>query len=52
VTIAGRVCLAVVIVLTAGLFIASTARAQQSQPPPILIRDIHVEGNRRVQDAV
>lgn len=45
-------CLAVVIVLTAGLFIASTARAQQSQPPPILIRDIHVEGNRRVQDAV
>jgi len=53
VTIAGRVCLtAVVVVLTAGLFIASTARAQQSQPPPILIRDIHVEGNRRVQDAV
>jgi outer membrane protein insertion porin family len=52
VTIAGRVCLTVVIVLTAGLFIASTARAQQSQPPPILIRDIHVEGNRRVQDAV
>ncbi|MGH7303123.1 MAG: outer membrane protein assembly factor BamA, partial [Candidatus Rokuibacteriota bacterium] len=52
-TTAGRVCLAVVIVLTAGLFIASTARAQQSQPPPpILIRDIHVEGNRRVQDAV
>jgi outer membrane protein insertion porin family len=52
VTTAGRVCLAVVVVLTAGLFIASTARAQQSQPPPILIRDIHVEGNRRVQDAV
>jgi len=52
VTTAARVCLAVVIVLTAGLFIASTARAQQSQPPPILIRDIHVEGNRRVQDAV
>jgi outer membrane protein insertion porin family len=52
VTTAGRVCLAVVIVLTAGLLIASTARAQQSQPPPILIRDIHVEGNRRVQDAV
>jgi outer membrane protein insertion porin family len=46
------VCLAVVIVLTAGLFIASTARAQQSQPLPILIRDIHVEGNRRIQDAV
>jgi len=53
VTTAGRVCLAVVIVLTAGgLFIASTARAQQSQPAPIIIRDIHVEGNRRVQDAV
>ena len=52
-TTAGRVCLAVVIVLTAGgLFIASTARAQQSQPAPIIIRDIHVEGNRRVQDAV
>jgi len=46
--------LTVVIVLTAGLFIASTARAQQSQPQPapIIIRDIHVEGNRRVQDAV
>jgi outer membrane protein insertion porin family len=52
VTTAGRVCLAVVIVLTAGLFTASAARAQQSQPPPIIIRDIHVEGNRRVQDAV
>jgi outer membrane protein insertion porin family len=52
VTTAGRVCLAVVVVLTAGLFIASTARAQQSQPPPIIIRDIHVEGNRRIQDAV
>jgi outer membrane protein insertion porin family len=52
VSTAGRVCLTVVIVLTAGLFIASAARAQQAQPPPILIRDIHVEGNRRVQDAV
>jgi outer membrane protein insertion porin family len=52
VSTAGRVCLAVVIVLTAGLLTASTARAQQSQPPPILIRDIYVEGNRRVQDAV
>src|SRR5207253_765758 len=51
-TPAGRLGLAFVIVLTAGLLIASTARAQQSQPPPILIRDIHVEGNRRVQDAV
>jgi len=47
------VCLAVVIALTAGLLIASAARAQQAQPPPpIIIRDIHVEGNRRVQDAV
>ena len=45
-------CLAVVVALTAGLLLASTARAQQSQPPPIVIRDIHVEGNRRVQDAV
>jgi outer membrane protein insertion porin family len=52
VSTAGRACLAVAIVLTAGLLTASTARAQQSQPPPILIRDIHVEGNRRVQDAV
>jgi outer membrane protein insertion porin family len=52
VTKAGQVCLAVVVVLTAGLLLASTARAQQSQPPPIVIRDIHVEGNRRVQDAV
>ena len=50
---AGRVCLTVVIALTAGLLIASAARAQQAQPPPpIIIRDIHVEGNRRVQDAV
>jgi len=39
-------------VLTAGLLIASTARAQQPQPPPIVIKDVHVEGNRRVQDAV
>jgi outer membrane protein insertion porin family len=46
------VCLTVVIVLTAGLLIASAARAQQAQPPPIIIRDIHVEGSRRVQDAV
>jgi len=47
------VCLTVVIVLTAGLLIASAARAQQAQPPPpIIIRDIHIEGNRRVQDAV
>jgi outer membrane protein insertion porin family len=46
------VCLTVVTVLTGGLFIASAARAQQAQPPPILIRDIYVEGNRRVQDAV
>ena len=46
-------CLTVVIVLTAGLLIASAARAQQAQPPPpIIIRDIHIEGNRRVQDAV
>ena len=51
-TRAGRVCLAVVVVLTAGLLLASAARAQQSQPPPIVIKDIHVEGNRRVQDAV
>jgi len=52
VTTAGRVCLTVVIVLTAGLLTASTARAQQSPPPPILIKDVHIEGNRRVQDAV
>ena len=49
---AGRVCLTTVLVLTAGLLIASAARAQQAPPPPIIIRDIHVEGNRRVQDAV
>jgi len=46
------VCLTIVVVLTAGLLIASTARAQQPQPPPIVIKDVHVEGNRRVQDAV
>ena len=45
-------CLTIVVVLTAGLLIASTARAQQPQPPPIVIKDVHVEGNRRVQDAV
>ncbi|HYS16369.1 MAG TPA: outer membrane protein assembly factor BamA [Candidatus Binatia bacterium] len=51
-TTGGRVCLTIVVVLTAGLLIASTARAQQPQPPPIVIKDVHVEGNRRVQDAV
>jgi len=45
------VCLTIVAILAASLLIGSTARAQ-SQAPPIVIKDILVEGNRRVQDAV
>ena len=44
--------LTVVAVLVAILLIAAGARAQPSQAPPIVIRDVRVEGNRRVQEAV
>ncbi len=49
---AGRVCLTIVVVFAASLLLAATARAQPAQPPPIVIKDIHVEGSRRVHDAV
>jgi outer membrane protein insertion porin family len=49
---AGRVRLTIVVVFAASLFVAAAARAQPAQPQPIAVRDIHVEGNKRVQDAV
>jgi outer membrane protein insertion porin family len=52
VTTAGRVRLTIVVVFAASLLLVATVRAQPAQAPPILIKDIHVEGNRRVQDAV
>jgi len=45
--------LTLAVVFVASLLLApSTAQAQQTPPPPIVIKDIHVEGSRRVQDAV
>jgi len=52
VTTAGRVRLTIVVVFAASLLLAATARAQPAQGPPIVIKDIHVEGSRRVHDAV
>jgi len=52
VSTAGRVCLTIVVVFAASLLLAATARAQPPQAPPIVIKDIHVEGSRRVHDAV
>jgi len=53
VTTGGRVRLTtIVVVFAASLFVAAAARAQPSQPQPIVVKDIHVEGNKRVQDAV
>ena len=52
-TTGGRVRLTtIVVVFAASLFVAAAARAQPSQPQPIVVKDIHVEGNKRVQDAV
>jgi outer membrane protein insertion porin family len=51
VTTSGRVCLAWLVTL--GVLAASAAGARGQQPPrPILIRELAVEGNRRVQEAV
>jgi outer membrane protein insertion porin family len=52
VTTAGRVRLTVVVVLAASLLVVAGARSQPSPSPPIVIRDVRVEGNRRVQEAV
>jgi len=52
VTTAVQVRLTLVVVFAASLLLAATARAQPAQPPPIVIKDIHVEGSRRVHDAV
>ncbi len=49
---AGRVRLTIVVVFAASLLPAATARAQPAQAPPIVIKDIQVEGSRRVHDAV
>jgi outer membrane protein insertion porin family len=47
----GRVCVAFAAVAWV-LTLATVALAQQSQPRPIIIRDLSIEGNRRVQEAV
>jgi outer membrane protein insertion porin family len=48
----GRVCVWLC-VFVSGLLVPLPARAQTQQPPrPIIIRDLVVEGNRRVQEAV
>jgi len=46
------VCLTVAVLFVAALLIVADARAQPPPSQPILIRDIRVEGNRRVQEAV
>ena len=51
-TTAGRVCVTVAVLFVAALLIVADARAQPPPSQPILIRDIRVEGNRRVQEAV
>jgi outer membrane protein insertion porin family len=51
VTTAGRVCLSIVVALAAPLLHGSPATAQRSQQP-IIIREIAVEGTKRVQEAV
>jgi outer membrane protein insertion porin family len=52
VTTGGRVRLTVVAVLVGSLLVVAGVRAQPTQAPPIVIRDVRVEGNRRVQEAV
>ena len=49
---AGRVRLTIVLALVAPLLQASLAAAQRSQQPPIIIKEIAVEGTKRVQEAV
>jgi len=50
VTTSGRVCLAWLVMLV--VFTVSLSRAPAQPPRPILIKELAVEGNRRVQDAV
>jgi len=52
VSTAGRVRLTIVLALVAPLLQASLAAAQRSQQPPIIIKEIAVEGTKRVQEAV
>ena len=49
---APRVRLSIVVVLAAALLHATAAEAQRPQQPPIIIKELAVEGTKRVQDAV
>ena len=51
-TTTGRVRLTIVVVLVAALLAPRPAAAQQTPPPPITIKDMAVEGVKRVQEAV
>jgi len=44
--------LSIVVVLAAALLHAAAAEAQRPQQPPIIIKELAVEGTKRVQDAV
>jgi len=46
------VCLTIIVAVVAGLVAAAPATAQQAPPQPIIIRELAVEGVRRVQEAV
>jgi outer membrane protein insertion porin family len=52
VSTAGRVRLTIVLALVAPVLQASLAAAQRSPQPPIIIKEIAVEGTKRVQEAV
>jgi len=46
------VCLTIIVAVVAGLVAAAPATAQQAPPQPIIIKELAVEGVRRVQEAV
>lgn len=48
----GRVRLTIVVVVAAALLLARVSAAQAPAQPPIIIKDIAVEGTKRVQEAV
>jgi len=52
VTPGGRARLTIVVALVPPLLQVSPATAQRPQPPPIIIKEITVEGTKRVQEAV
>jgi outer membrane protein insertion porin family len=46
------VCLTIIVAVVTGLVAAAPATAQQAPPQPIIIKELAVEGVRRVQEAV